>query len=247
MNQSGYEGYITGQVSGLVAGLNIFELKFKDLQNNQTIELFTYFAFGALPAGEYTTDVDTLLLYHFNESTGSSSAQDNSGFARNADVYGGTFEEEGVFGTTGVRVGSYVYRQGPELYNLNSYTIEGWVKIESLNMNYSFFEAGQVRIFIENQRLRVTAVGNAGFINLPNALSDSLGEWIHIALVVDDSQKIAHLLVNGERLASVGLTETEMRINSGWIYLMYGSGGVNLLEEFRLSTVARYSLISDLE
>src|SRR5690606_29348397 len=96
----------------------------------------------------YSTDADTVVLYHMDETTGEVLADSSgNGFDFNLE---GAFDLSagGVFSSSGVFVNSNqsLVANIPELLGLRDYTLEGWIKFGDINDGLELFRIGQLHL-----------------------------------------------------------------------------------------------------
>ncbi len=194
-----------------------------------------------------TPDTNSKAVYHFREGTGTSVADDgpnaNTGTLQNAPSWG----TDGKFGRYVTFVKASSQRMELADLNLGSFTMEGWVYLNSLNVafagqaanglgtsNFAFYaDAGGKLIFNANNRVET----NSGTTLL------SLSTWYHIAVTNDGVN--TKLYINGAQVGSVANAALEASGELYYVAAQKENPFLNFLDgrmqHFRFSDIARTS------
>lgn len=207
--------------------------------------------------GEYTTDGNTVLLLHMNETSGAT-VSDASGYGNHGTANGTTIST-GKFGSARVFNGSSDYIRVPYATSLNAVaqmTMEGWAYIHTYRDHASIVTRG-------------TSVGVYALKQLSNKLTFEVGDqlaasqtvsgnadlplnkWVHVAATVQGST--VNFYINGvlDKTASltltpVGITNTE-DLTVGVDFPGATEYFDGLIDEVRISTKARLPQEFDLQ
>lgn len=247
LNVSGFNGTLSGQVEDLIPGANEFELHVKNGSGFEEIKKFFVFVIFNGGNTAYTSDVDTVALYHMDETTGSV-LSDSSGNGADFNLEG-TFEltVSGVFSSSGVLVNSHqsLTTNIPELLDLDTYTLEGWVKFGNVSDGLEVFRVGGLRLTFDSfsdGRMRFTN-NSSQSTTLENAITDL--NFHHVAAIFDPSNPNRNLLllIDGEVRASIKVSDVSpYTLTSEELGLIRNISFGPAVDEFRVSKTARYTL-----
>lgn len=201
--------------------------------------------------GEYTSDPNTVLLLHMNETSGSS-VSDASGNGNNGAATGTTIVD-GRFGKTRSFNGTSDYVSVPKNdgfnFGSNPFTVETWVKFstapsrmalvaydEGTTLLYKkwifWYENGGIKFHVNNP--------TSGFVDLVSTpWTPIIGKWYHLAVLRNGNT--FDLYMDGARIAtqtsSVIIPSISATLTIGQAE---GLGFLNgLLDEIRISNKAR--------
>lgn len=232
---------LSGEVVGLNLGSNKFELSYRDLLNNEQVQSFDVYYFEQLPAGEYVADANTLVLYHMNETT-PSMISDSSGNGNDGNWGNGTFGQSGLFGSNAIQ-GGYLYQQFTGFSGLSNYTMEMWLKPESVNgLYYDLIKVGSLGLRMNNGDLVLTNVNGSIVGTVSNFRAEGQNAWTHLAMVVTGQD--AYILADGVVVYHYVAPGNELVLNSNIFELFYYNPSNNLIDEVRFSSVPRFELVS---
>jgi len=218
-----------------------------------SIFIFTFLILNSqfLISQEYTTDANTVLLLHFNETSGTT-AYDSSGNANNGTVTGATIVD-GKFGKArSFSSGSLTY---VELNNLdtnnnnvatvllNNFTVEAWINVGTPTGNEaSIVDFGVTQ---DQTRLKLNASMNPVFkfglgITYTSSKVLSAGQWYHLAASVDRNLNTGKFYINGildgTFTPSTGYRYQNVRVG----ILDNGNSKFDgIIDEVRISKIAR--------
>lgn len=247
---SGASATLSGTASGLIPGSNEFVIKMKNqfgAEQTQTYYIF-YFAQGA--ATQYVADSDTTALYHFNETSGTTLA-DDSGNGYHMTVDGSwNLNPEGVFGTTGATTySSFPQVNAADPNGLGTYTVEAWVKYLTTNKYLDLIRYGGMSASIYwGERFYVVIPGIGGLFS-PEGVVKNDGQYHHVAFVVDKNHPKTNIyfVVDGNVVAYKKVANpNSLNLNSTPALSIGGTLYSNGLDELRFSKAARYTLNSSL-
>ncbi|MBS4028754.1 MAG: T9SS type A sorting domain-containing protein [Ignavibacteriales bacterium] len=208
-----------------------------------------FFAFVIkINAQEYTTDANTVLLLHMNETSGNSvsdaSEFGNNGTATGTTIINGKFGKGRSFnGTTdGVTIAN-----SPSLQITNNLTLECWINASSFNAGtiiskgtthyrtYAIYLASDQRGLIFEY-----STGGVEGEDISSNVSVQLGEWTHIA--VTWTSGLVKFYVNGNLVNSVQANSTTLLTDQENLYIGSTSSGPHFdgaIDEVRISNKAR--------
>ncbi|MBI2518854.1 MAG: hypothetical protein HYV97_00475 [Bdellovibrio sp.] len=240
----GFNGTLSGTVSGLIPGTNEFELRVKNTQGKEQVQKF--YVFVILDGGSlsYEDDLNTLGLYHFNETSGSIIVDSSSSAAdfNFTDIF--DLNVPGLFSTTGISVSSHQSDEPtvPGLNGLGNYTLEGWLGFSAINSYLYSYKIGSLETIFSSGSFSFTGPTAVGVLNYPNAVADL--NFHHYAVIVDSNstRRNALFVVDGEVKASALVPTTALTIASSSLNIFRYFNNTIFAEEFRISKVSRYTL-----
>ncbi|RJQ17201.1 hypothetical protein C4573_04070 [Candidatus Woesearchaeota archaeon] len=199
------------------------------------------------------TSQGTVLIYHFSEGTGTTTA-DNSGYNNTGTITKGLWNE-GKFGSgLNVSNNSYVTRADAGSYGLNitnSITLEAWVKLDKLPTAASYFavidkKSGTAGYSLDitnetyNYSARIYLLNTGTSIKVNSTTNVTTGTWYYLAGVFNGT--VTRLYVNGvlesemNQTATIGTTTNSLRIAADATPANYFNGTV---DEVRISNYAK--------
>ena len=244
---------LSGTINPLNFGFNEVEIHFRDLEENAQVHSFSLFYLESLTPAEYTTDDNTLALYHLNEASGATTLADSSGNANS------------ITGFANVRLGATgVFNTGLELQSgfsglpatieglqgLSNYTMEMWYKPSSHPYAY-LFKVRNLALLLHRNGLYFIDVNN-GWHHIVNNLSDFQETvWKHIAFVVDGSgdNRTIFVFIDGQKRVEYSIAASLVTLPSNSVSFMHSNSGSPtgyLIDEIRVSDTARLSFVNTL-
>ncbi|HWP81244.1 MAG TPA: LamG-like jellyroll fold domain-containing protein [Bacteroidota bacterium] len=200
--------------------------------------------------GEYRTDVNTVLLLHMNEPSGTIvgdvTPNQNHGTAQGTTISDGKFGKSRSFSTTNERI--TVPHSASLNFGTGSYTLEAWINtLNHTNIGghphhkrgtggigwfTALTTAGEVALAVNNDPNPSGAVG-------VRKIND--GKWHHIAAVI--TQTTLSIYIDGVLDATAAVNTQGSSDNDGELLLGWQGGNPNpfkgLIDEVRISNIAR--------
>ncbi len=236
VSQSGFNATLTGNITNLIGGANFIKIHAVDALGNENIKSMWLYRFDRGPSEPYTADSNTLLLLHLDEADGIT-LNDSSSSANNV-VLGGTFNHnvDGMWGTMGVQLDSREASNNVLAQDLESYTIESWMKKNSTYRVYMLLVEGTYSLLSYSDYVQ-TCINGTCYEAYPT-FDD---QYHHYAQVVDASHpyKQLYLLQDGVVVNSWQKDPELLKLTAG-NRIQIGETSDNLIDEVRLSNIARY-------
>jgi fibronectin type 3 domain-containing protein len=201
--------------------------------------------------GEYSSDANTLLLLHMNETSGST-VSDASSFSNNGTATGTTIAD-GKFGKSRNFGGGtdVVTTLNPVLTTATpTFSIEGWVKLSAFPIAPVdlYANAGSLETFLAIKPGGKILFGIRGSDGLSRYDSSStsigLNLWNHVAATFDNATYTMNGYINGIKVLSKPFTAfTVSSTSAGTSYVGNNNSSffpfVGQIDEIRVSTVVR--------
>lgn len=199
---------------------------------------------------EYLPDAHTVVLLHFDESAGLV-AYDSSGHRNDGSASGGTIVG-GKFGNgRDVNGGNYINVADSTSLKVTSgsFTAEAWIRLTDVNTDLVPFDkrTASVGYFAEallsSGILKTTIrddAGHSAFAASTQSITD--GRWHHVAVVRDLVGSQLSVYIDGVLDGTAGTSAVTGSFDSNSplrIGANIGGTGVAIIDEFRLSTIAR--------
>lgn len=240
IDDNGTTATVTGTIA-LSGGSNLLEMHVKDISGNEQVKGSYIFSIIKGLAQNYTTDADTVVLYHMDEVSGNVLA-DSSGNGYHLST-AWNMTAPGVFGTSGATI----YNHGNSLAidgltNLGTYTIEAWTKPIN-NANFYIAKLGNFFAFLNNGVLSFNAPSGHSFIT-PTQVVAQDGQFHHLAFIIDTSHPYhnLYLVVDGVVKFFAYVNPSFLRLTSDNAFKFAEIAWDNPFDEFRFSKVGRYTL-----
>ena len=248
LDVSGFNGSLSGVINSLIPGANELEIHVKNGVGLEEVKKL--FVFVILDGGitAYTTDADTLALYHMDETTGSILADSSdNGFDFNLEENFnlnvlGAFGSSGLISTSSQDLITIV----PPLLGIDTYTFEGWVKFGDLNSGFEAFRNNSMSLAFNgfsggDINFRNSSSQNVLTVN--NVITDL--NFHHFAAILDPSNPYRNFLIviDGEVKGSIKASNlNDFILTSENLQMMSSVSLGPSVDEFRISKVARYLL-----
>jgi len=227
----------------LIPGANVLKVVVTDSDGNQAVSSLMVYKFLKLISAPYSTDGDTVFLYHMDEASGD--FIDASGITGNLSNAGWTQAQLGVFGSSASTTTTSTSVTTPDSSNFTSFSVEAWINFpEYVNFRAIMRRDNADLLFVQNNTLHYKGRSHPGYYVAPLPPAD--GEFHHFAVVYDSDHpnRNLYLLMDGKVKASFTTPVSSAGLSSGNVNqigsILYGA-----IDEIRMSSSARYELVSD--